>query len=120
MAANNVCTFLGNLTRDPELKHIPNGDAVCDFGIAVNGYKEGQVLFLNCTSWRKTAEIMAERLVKGEKVLVTGELQQEEWEKDGVTQRAFKLNVSGFSFTGSKANMDKANPPVGTGSDIPF
>lgn len=88
---NNI-TILGNLTRDPELRFTPNGTPVASFGIAVNRrYQNKQtnewvedVSFFNITTWFKLAENCAESLSRGDRVLVSGRLNQRSWEdKDG-------------------------------------
>ncbi|MGM0365409.1 MAG: single-stranded DNA-binding protein [Actinomycetota bacterium] len=88
---NNV-SILGNLTRDPELRFTPNGTPVVGFGIAVNRrYQNKQssewvedTSFFNVSAWFKLAENCAESLSKGDRVLVTGRLNQRQWEtKDG-------------------------------------
>ncbi|MFO7929660.1 MAG: single-stranded DNA-binding protein [Candidatus Humimicrobiaceae bacterium] len=88
---NNI-TVLGNLTRDPELRFTPNGTPVASFGIAVNRrYQNKQTnewvedaSFFNITTWFKLAENCAESLSRGDRVLVSGRLNQRSWEdKDG-------------------------------------
>ena len=95
----NQVTIAGNLTRDPELKHIANGSAVCELGIAINErVKRGdqwvdEAVFLDVTLWGKTAETAAEYLAKGSSVLIAGRLKLDTWEKDG--KRNSKLRVVG-------------------------
>ncbi|MDZ7839035.1 MAG: single-stranded DNA-binding protein [Actinomycetota bacterium] len=88
---NNV-SILGNLTRDPELRFTPNGTPVAAFGIAANRrYQDKQSgewvddpSFFNVSVWFKLAENCAESLSKGDRVLVSGRLNQRSWEsKDG-------------------------------------
>jgi len=88
---NNV-SILGNLTRDPELRFTPSGTPVVGFGIAVNRrYQNKQsnewvedTSFFNVNAWFKLAENCAESLSKGDRVLVSGRLNQRQWEaKDG-------------------------------------
>jgi len=62
MASLNKVMLIGNLTRDPELRYIPDGTAVADLGLAVNRYtsREGErktdTCFIDIVVWRKTAE----------------------------------------------------------------
>lgn len=97
MANVNKVFLLGNLTRDPELKYIPGGDAVASFGLAVNEkYKQGdewktKVHFVDITVWKKTAELCAEYLKKGSLVHIEGKLDYQTWDKDG--QKQSKLEV---------------------------
>ncbi len=89
--ANNV-TVVGNLTRDPELRFTPNGTPVVGFGVAVNRrYQNKQtnewvedVSFFDISAWFKLAENCAESLSKGDRVMVSGRLNQRSWEtKEG-------------------------------------
>jgi single-strand DNA-binding protein len=78
----------GNLTRKPELRYSPNGTAVTTFGLANNRHrKQGEedkedVCFVDVVVFNKTAEYCAQYLNKGDRVLVSGRLQQRRWEKD--------------------------------------
>jgi single-strand DNA-binding protein len=111
MPSVNVVVLAGHLTRDPELRHTPNGAAVCDFSLAINrrwtdsgGEKKEDVSFIDCVAWAKTAELVADYLKKGSAALVEGELRQERWEdKQGGGQRSrIKVNVSRVQFLGKK------------------
>lgn len=90
MSGNDV-TLVGNLARDPELRFTPSGQAVANFGLAVNRrWKENgsdewkeEVSFFDVTCWRELAENVSESLVKGSRAYVTGRLEQQSWEKDG-------------------------------------
>jgi single-strand DNA-binding protein len=89
MASGNNVTLVGNITRDPELNFTPSGAAVVKFGLAVNkrwpdkdGEWQEKTSFFNVTVWREQAENCAESLVKGARVIVTGELEQRSWETD--------------------------------------
>jgi single-strand DNA-binding protein len=91
MTDNNV-TLVGNITRDPELRFLPNGTANATFGLAVNrrwqnrqtNEWEEKVSFFNVVCWREMAENAAASLGKGTRVLVTGRLEQRSYEtQDG-------------------------------------
>lgn len=96
MTDNNV-TLVGNITRDPELRFLPNGTANATFGLAVNrrwqnrqtNEWEEKVSFFNVVAWREMAENAAASLTKGNRVLVTGRLEQRTYE----TQDGEKRNV---------------------------
>lgn len=82
----NKVFILGNLTRDPELRQTPSGQAVCSFGLATNrfftdstGQKQKQVEFHNVVAWGKNAEIINQYLKKGSSVLIEGRLQTRNW-----------------------------------------
>jgi single-strand DNA-binding protein len=85
---DNTVTVVGNLTRDPELRYTPSGQAVVRLGVAVNrrwqnrqtNDWEEQVSFFNVTAWAQLAENVGECLSKGTRVIVTGRLEQRSWE----------------------------------------
>ena len=92
MAIDNNVTITGNVTRDPELRFTPSGQAVASFGVAVNRRWqnrqtqewEEQVSFIDVSCWSQLAENVSETLGKGTRVTVTGRLDQRSWEtQDG-------------------------------------
>jgi single-strand DNA-binding protein len=92
MAIDNNVTITGNVTRDPELRFTPSGQAVANFGVAVNRRWqnrqtqewEEQVSFFDVACWAQLAENVSETLGKGTRVTVTGRLDQRSWEtQDG-------------------------------------
>ena len=95
MTDNNV-TLVGNITRDPELRFLPNGTANATFGLAVNrrwqnrqtNEWEEKVSFFNVVVWREMAENAAASLTKGMRVMVTGRLEQRSWETDQGEKRS--------------------------------
>ena len=99
MASFNRVILVGNLTRDPEIRYIPSGTAVCEIGLAVNdrvknaaGEWVDQTTFVDVTLWSRTAEIASEYLSKGSPVLIEGRLKLDTWEtNDG--QKRSKLRV---------------------------
>lgn len=107
MASNtNVVVLIGNLTRDPELSVLPNtSTSICKFSIANNraftsgGEKKDQTSFFNCVAWGKLGEVIAGYCHKGNKVAVTGRLQQRTWEdKDGGKRSAVEIVAEGCEF----------------------
>jgi single-strand DNA-binding protein len=97
MASYNRVILVGNLTRDVELRHIPNGTAVSEIGLAVNDRVKrndqwvDETTFVDVTLWGRTAEVANQYLTKGASVLVEGRLKLDSWEKDG--QKKSKLRV---------------------------
>src|SRR5580704_3935262 len=87
----NRVQLIGNLTRDPELRYTPNGNAVCTFGLATNrtwttdsGEKREEVDFHRIVAWNKLAELCSQFLTKGRKVYVEGRLSTRNWKgQDG-------------------------------------
>lgn len=89
----NRAQVLGNLTRDPEMRYTPNGQAVSSFSVATNrrwtnrdsGEMQEQVEFHNIVVWGKHAESVTPMLKKGHPVFVEGRMQTRSWEgQDGV------------------------------------
>jgi single-strand DNA-binding protein len=86
MASENSVTLVGNLTRDPELRYTQSGRGVASFGLAVNrryqqnGEWQEQTSFFNVVAWGDLGENAAASLNKGHRIVVTGRLQQREYE----------------------------------------
>ncbi|WP_419907883.1 single-stranded DNA-binding protein [Candidatus Poriferisodalis sp.] len=93
--ADNTITVVGNLTRDPELRFTQTGRARALLGIAVNrrwmnrqtNEWDEQVSFFNIVCWAELAENVSESLAKGNRVVVTGRLEQRSWETQEGEQR---------------------------------
>ncbi len=87
MSNGNSVTLVGNVTRDPELRFTPTGQANATFGVAVNrrwqnrqtNEWEEAVSFFNVVCWREMAENVSSTLTKGSRVIVTGRLEQRSW-----------------------------------------
>lgn len=96
MSANlNRVFLMGNLTRDPELRYIPSGQAVLNFSLAVNrnyvaqsGEKKQETCFVRVVVWGRRAEVCNEYLRKGAPVFVEGRLQSRSWEAPDGTKRS--------------------------------
>ena len=85
---------MGNLTRDPELKTLPSGSSVANFGIATNrvwrnqqGEKQEEVQFHNVVVFGKQADTVSQYLKKGSSVFMEGRLQTRNWEAQDGTKR---------------------------------
>ena len=85
----NMVQLIGNLTRDPEMRFTPQGNAVASFVVATNrewvvgGERKQSVDFHNIVAWNKLAEICGQLLKKGTKVYVNGRLQTRDWMDNG-------------------------------------
>ena len=135
MPSMNRVFLMGNLTRDPELRYIPSGTAVANFGLAVNrtyttreGESKDEVCFVEIVTWSKTAENCANYLTKGRPVLVEGRLQYQSWETDDGQKRS-KLEVVAdrVQFLGGRREEGAPGAPGEAGvrepeaeDDIPF
>lgn len=104
MPSTNLVVIAGRLTRDPELKFIASGKAVCNFSIAnsrffkdKSGEKKEETSFVEVTCWDKTAEWVGESIKKGRPVLVEGRLKSESWEDKTTGQKRSRTGVSATS-----------------------
>ena len=98
----NKVQLIGNLTRDPELRYTPNGNAVCSFSIATNrnwttdtGEKREEVDFHRIIAWNKLAELCSQFLIKGRKVYVEGRLTTRSWTgQDGAQKSTTEVIIN--------------------------
>jgi len=96
MANGNNVTVVGNVTRDPELRFTPSGQATASFGLAVNRRWQNRqtqeweeaTSFFDVVCWREMAENVSETLAKGARVIVTGRLEQRSWETSDGDKRS--------------------------------
>jgi single-strand DNA-binding protein len=100
MSNGNSVTLVGNVTRDPELRFTPNGQATASFGLAVNRRWQNRqtqeweeaTSFFDVVCWREMAENVSETLTRGARVIVTGRLEQRSWETSEGDKRS-KIEV---------------------------
>ena len=93
---DNTVTVIGNVTRDPELRFTPSGQAIATFGLAVNRRWqnrqtqewEEQVSFFDVTCWAQLGQNVSDSLNKGSRVIVSGRLEQRSWETDQGEKRS--------------------------------
>jgi single-strand DNA-binding protein len=111
MASLNRVLLIGNLTRDPELRYIPSGTAVAEFGLAINrefqdrtsGEKKDDVCFVDIVVWGKQGEICNQYLSKGRPVFVEGRLQYDQWEaKEGGKRSRLRVVAERVQFLGGR------------------
>lgn len=109
MASVNKVILVGNLGKDPEVRYMPNGEAVCNFSIATtenwkdkSGVKQEKTEWHNIVMYRRLAEIAGEYLKKGRPVYIEGSLQTRKWEKDGVTRYSTEIIANQMQMLGSK------------------
>lgn len=136
MASFNKVLLMGNLTRDPELRHIKTGTPVADVGLAVNrtfknaqGQKEEKPCFVDVTFWSKQAELVAQYLKKGSPIFVEGRLELDSWTtEDGQKRNKLRVVAENFQFinaggrgasAGGSPGRDAEDLPAGPGGDLP-
>ena len=105
----NKAMVYGNLTRDPEMKALPNGGNVTSMSIATNrvyndrdGKKQEEVEYHNIVVFGKQAENVAKYLTKGSGAFIEGRLQTRSWDKDGVKMYRTEI-VADFVQFGAKS-----------------
>ena len=122
MAASfNKVLIMGNLTRDPELRYIPSGQAVATFTVAVNrvynsqaGEKKEEVSFIRVVVWARMAENCNEYLKKGSPVFVEGRLQSRSWEaQDGTKRSTVEVVAQSVQFLSSRGGGGGRNEDAG-------
>lgn len=133
MASVNKVILVGNLGRDPEVRYMPNGEAVCNFSIATtdswkdkNGQKQERTEWHNIVMYRKLAEIAGEYLKKGRPVYVEGRLQTRKWQtKEGQDRYTTEIiadqmqMLGGRDSGGSNASYDDMNQDQGADQGAP-
>jgi len=134
MASVNKAIIVGNLGKDPEVKFLTNGDAVCSFSIATTdswkdkaGQKQEKTEWHNIVTYRKLAEIAGEYLKKGSSVYVEGALQTRKWtNKEGQDKYTTEIVANSMQMLGGKTlqqeqNNTRSGPAIeGSDEDVPF
>lgn len=103
MSSFNKVILVGNLTRDPEVKHTTNGTAVAEIGMAISrtwfdkraNEKKEETTFVDVTLWGRQAEVAGEYLTKGRPVLIEGRLSLDTWDDRETGKKRSKLKVIG-------------------------
>ena len=115
MANINRVVLVGNLTKDPELRHTPSGTAVCKLRIAVNtrqkdastGEWGDKPNYFDVTVWGNQGESCAQFLSKGRPVGIDGRLDWREWEaQDGTKRQAVEIIADTVQFLGGRGDSE--------------
>jgi single-strand DNA-binding protein len=117
MASLNKVLLIGGLGRDPEIKYMPSGEAVCNFSIATteswkdkSGAKQERTEWHNIVMYRKLAEIAGEYLKKGSSVYIEGRLQTRKWQtKEGQDRYTTEIIADQMQMLGGKAQGSGGN-----------
>jgi single-strand DNA-binding protein len=142
MASINRVVIVGNLTRDPELRHTPSGMPVCSLRVAVNtrrkdesGQWTDKPNYFDVTVWGQQGEACSQYLAKGRPVGVDGRLEWREWEaQDGSKRQAVDIVADNVQFLGGRGDSEGGTyvpagaaaqsnddfPPSAADDDIPF
>ena len=111
MASLNKVILIGNLGRDPEVRYMPNGEAVVNLSIATseswNDRQSGQRVerteWHNITMYRRLAEIAGQYLKKGSQAYIEGRIQSRKYtDKDGIERTAYDIIGNEMKMLGSR------------------
>ena len=128
MASVNKAIIVGNLGKDPEMRYMPSGDAICNFSVATtdswkdkNGEKQEKTEWHRISMFGKLAEIAGEYLKKGSQVYLEGRLQTRKWQdKDGHERYTTEIVADRMQMLGSRSgggnSFEVVDKPAGGGS----
>jgi single-strand DNA-binding protein len=125
---DNSVTLVGNVTREPELRYTPSGQAMAKFGLAVNrrwqnrasGEWEESTSFFDVVAWREMAENVGDSVQKGTRVIVTGRMEQRSYEtQQGEKRSAVELVADeiGPSLRWATAKVERNERRSGDGGE---
>lgn len=126
MASYNRVILAGNLTRDPEHRSLPSGNAVLRMSIAVNrrytgkdGEMREEVTYVDIDAFGKQAETIAKYCTKGSGILVEGRLRLDQWDDRNTGEKRSKLGVvlENFTFIGGGAGRSRSDDGSGSYED---
>jgi single-strand DNA-binding protein len=129
MAGINKVILVGNLGKDPEVRHTPNGQAVANFSVATSeswtdkgGQKQERTEWHRVVAWGKLAELCGKYLSKGRQCYIEGKLQTRAWDdKDGGKRYTTEIIASTVQFLSSGAGAGAGRADLSGGAaDDPF
>jgi len=117
MSTYQSVTIIGNVGDDPEVRYMPNNDAVANISVATSenwkdkqGNKQTHTEWHRCVLFRRQAEVCGEYVRKGDKLHIEGRLRTRKWQdKDGQDRYSTEIIVSHMTMLGSR---DKAAAPT--------
>lgn len=110
----NVVTLTGYVGQDPDVKYTSNGKAVANISLGVKKNFTDGTNWIKCTAWGKIAELFEKNVRKGSRLLITGELNIDYYEKDGVKCTAPNVDIQQFEYMNVK--IDTSEEPGETTS----
>lgn len=130
---NNI-TVAGNIGKDAELRHLPNGDPVVNFSVADSQGRDKGTIWWRCQLFGKRAESLHQYLTKGQQVTVSGSVSERKYtDNSGVEKTSMEIRVNDVALQGGRrdeaapapAPRPAPAPPAGRGfddmdDDIPF
>ena len=114
----NKVILIGRLGREPELRYMANGEAVCNFSVATseswkdkNGQRQEATEWHNVTMYRKLAEIAGKYLTKGSQVYLEGKIQSRKYHgKDGIERTAYEIIANEMKMLGGNSQATQEQP----------
>ena len=103
----NIITIAGQLGRDAEQRYLPDGSAVASFSVADSQGRDKPTIWWNCSIFGKRAESLAQYLLKGQAVTVSGTITEREYEKDGVKRKSIDVRVNDVALQGGKREAEQ-------------
>lgn len=101
----NKVILIGNLVRDPELRHTQQGKAVANFTVAINEYND-HVEFVDCVAWENLAQNLSTYCTKGSKVAVEGRIRKRQYQaKDGSNRYTTEIVANNIEFLNTRQNQ---------------
>ena len=115
----NKCLFIGNLTADPEIRTMPNGEQVANFSIALNERykaKDGNIVenveYVRIVLYRRLAEIAGQYLRKGSQVYIEGRLKTRKWQdNNGQDRYTTEIQGDNLQMLGGRQDESKQAKP---------
>ena len=114
----NKVILIGRLGREPELRYMANGEAVCNFSVATsetwndrNGQRVERTEWHNITMYRKLAEIAGKYLTKGSQVYLEGKIQSRKYQgKDGIERTAYEIIANEMKMLSGNSQATQEQP----------
>lgn len=112
----NLCQFIGRLGNDPEIRYLPNGDAVANISVAVgskwkdktSGEVKESTEWVRCSAFRQLAEIIGKYLKKGSKVYVSGRMKTRKYQaQDGSDRYATEIALDNMQMLDGKQDSEQ-------------
>jgi single-strand DNA-binding protein len=119
MSSVNKVIIVGNVGKDPEIRHLDGGVTVASFTMATsekwkdkNGNQQESTEWHNMVVWGKLAEIVEKYIKKGSKLYVEGKIQTRSWEKEGVKKYVTEIKVNELTMLDSKGGNNNQSQPA--------
>ena len=127
MASFNKIVIIGYLGKDPEIRYMPDGNAVCSFSVARTEKKKNRdgdyqdsTLWFKVNVWGKQGEACGQYLSKGSLAYVDGRLSQQEYtDRDGNQRTSLEVRANDVQFLDRKPQSNGEQPQTRAASTSP-